>query len=177
MRKKPLPRLWLITDARNDAVLERALAALPRGSGLIYRHYHLSDRERLARFGVLRRIARARGHCVILADSALTARGWGADGLYSAPRGLAPRRAGLIYLATVHTPREIALANRMGADALLLSPVFATRSHPGGKWLGRVRFRLAAQLARAPVIALGGMTGSRARALGWHRWAAIDGLS
>jgi thiamine-phosphate pyrophosphorylase len=177
MRKKPLPRLWLITDERNDARLDAALAALPHGLGVIYRHYHLADAARLARFRALRRAARARGHVVVLADSALTAREWGADGIYGAPRALVPRRAGLLHLATVHNPREIALANRLGADAVLLSPVFATRSHPGGSSLGSVRFRLMARLAHVPVIALGGMTPARARALRWEAWAAIDGLS
>lgn len=177
MRKKPLPRLWLITDERNDARLARAIAALPRGSGVIYRHYHLDAPERLARFRGVRRAARARGHVVILADSALTAREWGADGIYGAPRSLTPRRAGLLHLATVHNRCELALANRLGADAVLLSPVFATRSHPGGASLGPVRFRLLARLARVPVIALGGMSRPRARTLGWARWAAIDGLS
>jgi thiamine-phosphate pyrophosphorylase len=176
-RKKPLPRLWLITDARNDAVLAAALAALPRGSGVIYRHYHLQDATRLARFRALRRIARARGHCMILADSALTAREWAADGIYGSARALTPRRGGLLRLATAHNAREIALANRAGTDAVLLSPVYATRSHPGGQTLGPVRFRLLAKRARMPVIALGGMTAPRARALGWQRWAAIDGLS
>jgi thiamine-phosphate pyrophosphorylase len=73
--------------------------------------------------------------------------------------------------------REIGLARRLGADAALLSPVFPTRSHPGGAVLGPVRFRLLARQARLPVIALGGMTGAKARALGWRSWAAIDGLS
>ncbi len=175
-RAKTLPSLWLISDARNDAGLERALAALPRGSGVIYRHYHLALPERLARFRMLRRMARARGQAMILADSALTARVWGADGIYGAPRTLSPRRRQL-RLATVHNPREIALANRLGADAVLLSPVFATRSHPGARCLGPVRFRLLARLARVPVIALGGMNHRTARRLGWLRWAAIDGLS
>ena len=80
-------------------------------------------------------------------------------------------------LATAHDMREIGLANRLGADGVLLSPVFATRSHPGGDVLGPARFRRLAQYSRAPVIALGGMTRDRARALGWPRWAAIDGLS
>ncbi len=176
-RANPLPRLWLISDARNDAGLERALAKLPRGSGFIYRHYHLPDGERLARFRVLRRTARARGHVVILADSALTAREWGADGIYGAPRSLYPRRRSLIHLATAHSLAEIGLAARLGADAVLLSPVFPTRTHPGGAVLGPVRFRLLARQARLPVITLGGMTLHRARTLGWERWAAIDGLS
>jgi thiamine-phosphate pyrophosphorylase len=174
---KTLPALWLISDARNDAGLDRALARLPRGSGLIYRHYHLAGPERLARFRALQRIARARGHVVVLADSALTAREWRADGIYGAPRSLWPRRAGLLHLATAHDMAELGLAARLGADAALLSPVFPTRSHPGGKTLGAVRFRLLARQAGLPVIALGGMTRARARVLKWSRWAAIDGLS
>ena len=63
------------------------------------------------------------------------------------------------------------------ADAVLLSPVFATRSHPGAPSLGPLRFLLMAQKAALPVIALGGMTAQRAARLRVHRWAAIDGLS
>ena len=169
--------MWLISDERNDAALDAALARLPRGSGLIYRHYHLDDTARYHRFMALRQIGRAYGHMIILADSALTAREWGAHGIYGSARMLAPRRAGLIHLATAHNAREIALANRMGADGVLISPVFATRSHPGAASLGPARFRLLARLSRAPVIALGGMTAQRARTLGWSRWAAVDGLS
>ncbi len=176
-RAKTLPALWLISDERNDAGLERALARLPRGSGFIFRHYHLPGSQRLARFRMLRRIAKARGHMVILTDSALTAREWGADGIYGAPRNLVPRRAGLIHLATAHSLGELGLAARLGADAALLSPVFPTRSHPGGAVLGAVRFRMLAGQTRLPVIALGGMSASRAGALRWPRFAAIDSLS
>ncbi|MEM1195379.1 MAG: thiamine phosphate synthase [Pseudomonadota bacterium] len=172
-----LPKLWLLSDARNDAVLERALMRLPQGSGFIYRHYHLPDPDRYHRFHALRRIAKARGHCVILADSAVTASEWGADGVYGAPLSLWPRRANLLQLATAHNAREIALAQRKGAHAILLSPVFATRSHPGDKVLGPARFLHLARLATIPVIALGGVTRARAARLGWPRWAAIDGLS
>lgn len=172
-----LPDLWLISDARNDTVLEDALSRLPRGSGFIYRHYHLGDPDRWERFRQLRHVARGRGHTVILADSALTATEWGADGIYGSPRTLWPTRRGLLHLATAHDFAEIGLANRLGADAILLSPVFGTRSHPGGAVLGPMRFRLLAQHSLAPVIALGGMDADSARALNWPRWAAIDGLS
>lgn len=176
-QEQTLPPLWLISDARNDAALEDALARMPRGSGFIYRHYHLDDPARFDRFCALRRWARARDHTIILADNAITAREWGADGIYGAPRSLWPRRAGLLHLATAHDAREIALANASGADAVLLSPVFATRSHPGAAVLGPARFRLLARLALMPVIALGGMDAQRASGLRWESWAAIDGLS
>ena len=176
-RLQPLPDHWLISDERNDALLESALRRMPRGSGLIYRHYHLGDPERWARFRELRHAARACDHTVILADSALTATEWRADGIYGPPRALYPRRAGLLHLATAHDLAEIGLANRLGSDAVLLSPVFQTRSHPGGSVLGPTRFRLLAQHAQVPVIALGGMDAHGAKVLRWDRWAAIDGLS
>jgi len=77
----------------------------------------------------------------------------------------------------VHSLREIGRANRQRADAVLFSPVFATRSHPGAKTLGVVRFRLLARWSRVPVIALGGMDQAAARRLKVKRWAAIDGLA
>jgi thiamine-phosphate pyrophosphorylase len=174
--RQPLPDLWLLSDERNDAALERALWRLPRGSGFIYRHYHLPPQERVARWYDLLRVARGRGHVVVLGDSAQTALEWGADGLYGAPRALYPTRD-LLTLATAHDLHEIGFANRFGADAVLLSPAFSTRSHPGAAILGPTRFRLLAAHARMPVIALGGMTTATARRLQWPRWAAIDGLS
>jgi thiamine-phosphate pyrophosphorylase len=175
--RQTLPALWLISDARNDARLERALRRLPRGSGFIFRHYHLPPDERLARFRALRRIGRARGHLCVLADCAARAEEWGAHGYYGAPRNLRRRKRGLLALATAHSLREIAQAQARGAEAVLLSPVFPTRSHPGAATLGPLRFRLLAGRARVPVIALGGMDARAARRLRWSRWAAIDGLS
>jgi len=158
-------------------VLEKTLARLPRASGFIYRHYHLGDPDRFERFRKLRHLAKAFGHTVILSDSAITAKEWGADGIYGAPRALWPRREGLLHLATAHDLAELGLANRLGADAVLLSPVFTTSSHPAGKTLGAACFRLLAQHSRAPVIALGGMDAKRAQTIKWPLWAAIDGLS
>lgn len=168
--------LWLISDARNDAVLERALARLPRGSGLIFRHYHLSPEIRRARFDALRRKARFHGHLAVLAGNAMQARRWRADGAYAAPQRLAGGRS-VLRLATVHSLRELTRAHRAGVDAVLISPVFPTASHPGARTMGAVRLRLLAARARVPVIALGGMTRHRARVARITRWAAIDGLS
>lgn len=161
-RLKPLPAVWLVSDARNDAALEHALVRLPRGSGFIFRHYHLSEGERRVRFAALARIARAGDHMVVLAGSRALARRWGADLAYGADGDLVP----------VHSLREIGRATQ--AAAVLLSPVFPTRSHPGGKPLGPLRFRLLAARAQVPVIALGGMNARSASRLGWPRWAGID---
>ena len=159
LRHPALPRIWLVTDVRNDAGLERAIARLPRGSGVIFRHYHLPPKQRAARLAQVRRLCRRFGHRLEIAG-----------GGYGPP---APHRR----LATVHGLREIGRANRCGAEAVLLSPVHPTRSHPNAKALGRVRFLLLARRARMPVIALGGMTAARFRGFKAHGLAAIDGLS
>jgi thiamine-phosphate pyrophosphorylase len=173
--RQPLPKLWLVSDERNDSVLEAALKRVPRRSGFIYRHYHLPPAERIARWFAHTRIDLARGHVCVLADDAMTAIEWGADGLYGAPRALYPTR-GLLTLATAHDLAEIGLANRLRADAVLLSAAFRTRSHPDAPALGPARFRLLASRAQMPVIALGGMNAHTASRLQWPRWAAIDGL-
>lgn len=165
----PIPPLWLLSDARNDAVLEAVLKRLSKGSGFIFRHYHLNEAERFARYQRLRRLCRMRGIWVVLSGTEAQARRWRADAAYG--EGAA--------IATAHSLRELRKAH--AAQAVLLSPVHATRSHPGAKSLGAVRFLMLAKAARVPVIALGGMTARRARALpmgrGIHGWAAIDGLS
>ncbi|OCC23848.1 thiamine phosphate synthase [Croceicoccus estronivorus] len=174
--RQTLPHLWLLSDARNEAFLVRSLKHLPRGSGFIFRHYHLSRPERRRRFRTLSRIARRYGHTVVLAGETRLARAWRADGAYGPPKAL-QNASRMLHLATAHDLTEIGQANRSMANAVLLSPVFPTRSHPGARPLGPARFRLLAARSRIPVIALGGMTADRARRLAWPAWAAIDGLA
>jgi thiamine-phosphate pyrophosphorylase len=170
-----LPAIWLVSDARNDAVLEIVLAWLPRGSGLIFRHYHLPPERRLARFQKLARIARRRGHRIALSGTARQARQWRADAAYGPAVRLA-RGPALPRLVTAHSLREIGWARRARACGIALSPVFPTRSHPDSKPLGLLGFRLLAARAGRCVIALGGMNAARAKRLGSTPWAAIDGL-
>jgi thiamine-phosphate pyrophosphorylase len=170
--RQPLPRLWLMTDERQDDGLFDALNRLPRGAGVVFRHYSLEPAARRGLFEQVRRIARRRGLLVLLAGEPKLARVWGADGnhgIYAGPRGL--------MSASVHNLRELRRAERAGADLLFASPVFPTRSHPGGRTLGTFRFGQLIRHTRTPVIALGGITPKRTRALmqlGAYGWAGID---
>jgi thiamine-phosphate pyrophosphorylase len=183
-RPARLPRLWLLSDARNDAGLAAALAKLPRGSGLVFRHYHLPAPQRKARYAALARLARAHGHAVVLAGTMAQARAWRADGAYGPASAIGPGGAGL-RLGTAHTLRELRQALAARADLVLISPVFATRSHPGAGTLGALGcLRLAGHNRAGASLALGGMTQARWRQLAQagpatrpHGWAAIDGLA
>ncbi|MFO1238723.1 MAG: thiamine phosphate synthase [Sphingomonadaceae bacterium] len=158
-----LPRLWLMTDERMGEALWPALMALPKGAGVIFRHYSLARAERLDLFRKIRVIARAR-RLTLLAGG---------------PGGAHGRHFGAVT-APVHSLRERIAAERNGAKLIFVSPVFPTASHPGARALGRNRFGLLIRGSRVPVIALGGMTRKRARSLSdfrIHGWAAISSLT
>jgi thiamine-phosphate pyrophosphorylase len=75
----------------------------------------------------------------------------------------------------VHDLAELHEAHEAGAAAVFVSPVFATRSHPGCPILGAEGFAALAAEARVPAIALGGMNAARFALLtGAYGWAGID---
>jgi thiamine-phosphate pyrophosphorylase len=176
-----VPGVWLMTDERvGDADLLRGIGRLPRGSVVIFRHYSLPESERRTLFDRIRRAARRRHVLILLAGDAAQARAWGADGHHGrAGRPFCTYRDWL-HSAPVHNHRELVAARRAGANAVLISPLFATRSHPGARPLGPARFAVLARQAGLPVIALGGVRPRHAALvlrLGASGYAAIDGLS
>jgi len=174
---QPLPELWLLSDARNDKILEEVLDRLPRKSGFVFRHYHLNKKNRLKRFKELKRVCRQRDHMLILADNPDIARAWGARGVYGPAERLHRQKGNLLRIMTVHNLREVGLANIQHADAIMLSPVFFTNTHKNACPLKPNKFRFLAARSMIPVIALGGMNKKTARQLEWTRWGAIEGLS
>ncbi|MGB5091786.1 MAG: thiamine phosphate synthase [Parvibaculum sp.] len=80
--------------------------------------------------------------------------------------------------AAVHSQAAIMSAARSGASCLLISPVFATKSHPDGKPLGVVRLAALTRLAGSlglRVYALGGIT--RAAHIRRLRDTGISGIA
>lgn len=167
----PLPRQWLMTDERMGDGLLAALDRLPPGGGIVFRHYRLGEAERHALFRAARERARARGQMLLLAGSAEQARAWGADGSHGHGAGAGFRSA------SVHDLAELRAAAAAGAGLVFISPVFATRSHPGATPLGVDGFLALARQTRLPAIALGGVSAARGAGLvarGAYGWAGID---
>jgi thiamine-phosphate pyrophosphorylase len=127
-----LPRLWLMTDERMGDGLMDAIRALPPGSGIIFRHYRLPETRAKGALRTGERLARTRGHGLFWAGTVREARALKADGAHGRVRGAVS--------APVHSLRERVAAERAGTRLLFVSPVFPTRSHPGARSLGRVRF-------------------------------------
>lgn len=161
-RRQPLPRLWLMTDERQGEGLWEALERLPKGSGVVFRLHSLAPAERRKLFDRVRRVARRR-RLLLVVDG----KGLRGDGVHGGRRGA--------FSASAHDLRELKTAERHGAKLVFLSPAFPTRSHPGARALGTVRFGLIAGQARIPVIALGGVDARKARRLPHiYGWAGID---
>ena len=170
LRRHPLPRVWLMTDERMGAALWPALRALPRGSGVVFRHYHTPLAERRRKVRKVIHIARTRRLLVVVA---------GKDDLQS--YGAVGRHGGLRpFSAAVHSLRELRRIAPRTPKLILVSPLFTTRSHPGDRPLSAMRAAAIVRSAKVPAIALGGMDARRfrqVRRLGFYGWAAIDALT
>jgi thiamine-phosphate pyrophosphorylase len=175
-RQASLPSILLMTDERMGDGLWGALDRLPRGAAVIFRHYSLSPSARRNLYEQVRIVARRRGLVLLLAGSPRQATAWRADGAHGRSRHRQSSRP-LLRSMPVHDRIELRAARY--ADLRLVSPVYATRSHPGRRALGKVRLGLLLGGERRGIVALGGMDCMRTkalRAMRVTRWAAIDGL-
>jgi len=171
-----LPSSWLFTDERLGGLhpadpLWRAIAKLPRGGGIVFRHYGWPPQQRRQLQDAIALVSRRR-HLRLVGSRIAGA----PDGVHRPAFGRRATARGL-KTASAHGARALAMAFREGADIVFLSPVFPTQSHPGAPALGPVRFGLMARGAAGPVLALGGMTPQRARRLqplGAAGFGAID---
>ncbi|HRP10853.1 MAG TPA: thiamine phosphate synthase [Terricaulis sp.] len=169
-----LPALFFFTDPKRTPDPLAIARALPRGAGLVYRHFGAPERGRMAR--ALARACRQRGLILLIAaDPELAAR-VGAAGVHWPERLLPAQREaahGALVTAAAHNAAALARARAYGADAAVLSPVFPTESASGHAPLGLFR---ASQLARAaglPVLALGGINAGNARLLAGRGFAGL----
>ena len=170
-RQTAWPRTWLMTDERLGARLWEAIDRLPKDSGVVFRHYALTPAERISLAAEVASTCRSRGFALAVAADAHLARSAGADLIHNPP--VLP--TGLPFTRAVHSLAEAETAAQDGASLVFISPIFATRSHPGGKSLGREAAGRIAKAAGIPAIALGGMNTQRfAQMKGFYGWAGID---
>ena len=159
---------WLMTDERLGEALFEAIARVPRGGGVVFRHDHAPDREELARRVAM--ACRARGLVLAVAGDPALARSVDATFVHR-PSG----EPGMPFTLPVHDEMEARTAADRGAALAFVSPVFPTRSHRGVPALGVEEATRLARLCGCPAIALGGMDAARFALLGdaFAGWAGI----
>lgn len=156
-----LPALFFVTDP--DRIPDPAVVArrLPRGTGVILRHFGRPEGRRQAR--ALAEAAAEGGLVLLIAADPELAAAVGAAGVHLPEARIgeaAAVRTGWpewLVTAAAHGRAGLRRAARAGADAALLAPVFATASASGRPPLGARRFARLVAKAQLPVYALGGV--------------------
>lgn len=172
-----LPPLVLMGDDDRLPDPCSAAAQLPRGSLIVVRSRN--ERRRAALAAALAKVAKRSGLHLSIADDASLAAKFRADGVHF-PEAHAGRiaywravRPDWFFTAAAHSLRAAALAASWGADAVFLSPVFPSASHPGRTPLTPVKFRAIAAAVGVPLYALGGIDAKSARRLAGTKLAGL----
>lgn len=167
------PREWLMTGERMGNRLWDAIEALPRGAGIVFRHYETPWGERAALASRVAILCQDRGLVLAVARNVELAASLNAALVHN-PAGDAGVRP---ISRSAHSAEEADLACKSGTSLVFLSPVYATRSHPDRQPLPRETARRIVAACPVPVIALGGMNRARfaeRKVDGFYGWAGID---
>ena len=168
-----IPSLYFFTDPLRTPDPVTVAKSLPRGAAVVYRHFGAADRDVVAR--KLAALCRSRGLVLLIAGDAGLARRVHAQGVHWPEKALPAQRDAHFALetASAHSADALARAATFGASAIVLAPVFETRSASGNPPLGLFHASQMARTARAPVIALGGVDARNAHTLGGRGFAGI----
>lgn len=166
IRALQLPDRYLITPEPHedrDAFLAGLEGALTRGVRLVQLRAKVSpprELERLASAALT--LCREHGARMLVNASADLAIASGADGVHLSSAGLmalSERPLGPEYwvAASCHNAGEVEHACAIGVDFVVVSPVAATRSHPGARPIGWQGLAALTGISTIPVYALGGL--------------------
>lgn len=188
LRRLQLPALCLITDFQRygrTVLMAKLTRALHAGARLVQLREPAMPE---AIYEVLTRdvqtLCREHGARLLLNASPEQALAWGADGVHlNSSRLMQADRRPLDnhhwVAASCHNEAELAQAQRLGLDFVVLAPVKPTVSHPNAVPMGWAAFRRRCSTTSLPVFALGGMRVediAPARAAGAQGVAMIRGM-
>lgn len=160
-----MPKRWFFTDEIRTPDPGPVIRGLDGGTGVVFRHYH--DPERTPMAASAADVCRARGGVLLIAGDPALASKVRAQGVHWPEAALetpgrTPVPPWLLRTAAVHSHAALARAEAAGVDAVFVSPVFPTASHPGRKPLGLEGLAQLCAACAVPVFALGGVTAENA---------------
>lgn len=179
-----LPEQYLVTGEFKDQqdCLHRVQNALLRGIRLIQlRAKHLSEQEYLVLAEKILDLCQQYQAKLILNTSVENFMKSNAHGLQLTSQrllnySLRPIPKDKWLLASVHNDQELQHARQINVDAMVITPVLPTTTHPDAPALGWDKFEYLAKRANCPVYALGGIKvedSACVRAYGGYGVAAI----
>ena len=185
---KNLPGMIFLTDQIAQPLPEDVIENLPRGAMVIFRDYEHENRVELS--FALRNICRLKGIKFLVAGDLTLAIKVDADGIHlpehmiNEVKKIRKSYPKLFITASCHSKTDMGELDGQGLDAILLAPIFETRSHPEtmknkGLTIGPGRLRSICEGIRVPIYALGGVnniTAEKLKCTGVAGIAAIRGF-
>ncbi|MBT4889223.1 MAG: hypothetical protein HON65_06685 [Rhodospirillales bacterium] len=177
-----LPDFFLMSDDERLPDSTQTIINMPPGSAIVLRHRDPAIRQKLA-FS-LSPLCKNRRVALLIAGDIALARNCRADGVHFSQNSIARKdhktqsaiHQNWIVTAAAHCRKSALQAHEAGIDAIFLSPVFATKSHPGVKSLGPLGFQAISQVVPTPIYGLGGMNRANIHRLKDCRLAGIAGI-
>jgi len=172
-----------MTDDKRAPDPTKFATLLPPGSAILLRHYRDPKRNQLAK--ELRSICDNHSLSLIIADDFELAMNVKADGFHLPEYRLKSpstdifkwrRTNNVILTAATHSSQTILKAIRLQVDAVFLSPIFRSPSHPRERPLGLMRFSNMCSTTKLPIYALGGVNDITARNLNGSGAAGIAAI-
>jgi thiamine-phosphate pyrophosphorylase len=176
-----LPSAIFMTDTQRTPDPVSIVSRLPKGFGVIFRHYDAPNRHELAE--ELARLCRQRHITFLVAGDWALAKRVRADGVHLPDhavrnaRGLRNKNPHFLVTSAAHSQRSLWRAVHAGVDTVLVSPVFPTPSHPKTKPIGLMRFTNICKVSPIPVYALGGIGANNTARLQNSGSVGIAGIS
>lgn len=181
-RKAGASTMFFLTDSTRARKPEKTIKKLPTGSIVVVRDYEHPDRRSLCMS--LASIAKRQKCRLFVAGDLELAKAVKADGFHLPEHMLSERTAihkaktmGLLVSAACHNRAALRRAEVACVDYALVSPVFATNSHPGALPLGMHRFARLIDGTTMPIVALGGIEPKTVGTLKGLRLGGIAGIS
>jgi len=166
------PSFFYFTDDKRGKNPVQMALALPKDTGLVFRHYDHPERSSLAR--QIADITRKRGLTLFVAKSAKLAAQVGAYGCHLPTHmmGRLPllkyKYPTLHFSVACHSVWDLCQTQNLGADMAYLSPLYPSRSHPTARALSPLAVASQVRSLYLPVYGLGGIN--------WNRWAQLQDL-
>jgi 8-oxo-dGTP diphosphatase len=164
MKALALPPIYAISnlaEVGEQAFFETLKKQLARGLKLIQVREKQLTKDTFIKFASqIIELTKPYGAKVLISEDIALARELGAHGVHLPSQALLilkTKPANLMTAASTHNARELAHAQALGLDFVVLSPIKSTLSHPEAEPLGWQKFTELSKNITLPIYALGGM--------------------
>lgn len=161
------PPVFWMTDPSRTPNIVHVCENLPKGWGVIFRHFGQTDRHEHA--AQIASVCKRRRLSLLIANDPMLAKHVGADGVHwpHAARTQAKywRKAFPLMTVSAHSATDVRCLRNDLYDAAMLSCVFPSNSPTAGKPLGALSFRMITKSAPLPCYGLGGINQTNAQSV------------